>query len=89
MKTHFLSLIVKNNPGVLARICLLFAQRGYNIASLSVYPTKEDESLSKIKLSVIADEATLEQIINQSLKLVEVLSASLTSEKIILKEEHY
>lgn len=87
MKTYHLSLRVQNNPGVLARVCLLFAQRGYNISSLSVAPENESGKSSKIDLSVKANEATLKQILAQSLKLVEVLEASLKEEKIITKED--
>ena len=87
MRTYHLSLRVQNHPGVLARVCLLFAQRGYNISSLQVAPEDERAKSSKIQLSVRADEATLRQILAQSLKLAEVLEAELKEEKIIKKED--
>lgn len=87
MRIYHLTLRVENNPGVLARVCLLFAQRGYNIISLSVAPEDESAKVSKIDLSVRANEAILRQIIAQSLKLVEVLQAGLKEEKIITKED--
>ncbi len=68
-----LSVLVQDNPGVLARIAGLFARRGFNIESLSVGPT-ERPGYSRITLVVLApDEATIEQITKQLNKLVEVI----------------
>ncbi|MGC3956055.1 MAG: acetolactate synthase small subunit [Propionicimonas sp.] len=73
MKTHTLSVLVQNNPGVLARIAGLFARRGYNIESLAVGPT-ERADISRITLQVgVATPEILEQIVKQLNKLVEVL----------------
>ena len=73
MKTHTLSVLVENKPGVLARISGLFARRGYNIESLAVGPTERPE-LSRITVQVGASApAVLEQITKQLNKLVEVI----------------
>ena len=73
MRTHTLSVLVENKPGVLARIAGLFARRGYNIESLAVGPTERPE-LSRITLQVGVENAQfLEQITKQLNKLVEVL----------------
>ena len=73
MKTHTLSVLVENKPGVLARIAGLFARRGYNIESLAVGPTERPE-LSRITAHVNAENPqALEQITKQLNKLVEVL----------------
>ena len=73
MKTHTLSVLVENKPGVLARISGLFARRGYNIESLAVGPTERPE-LSRITVQVAANApAVLEQITKQLNKLVEVI----------------
>ena len=73
MKTHTLSVLVENKPGVLARIAGLFARRGYTIESLAVGPTERPE-LSRITAHVNAENPqALEQITKQLNKLVEVL----------------
>ncbi len=73
MNTHTLSVLVENKPGVLARISGLFARRGYNIESLAVGPTENDE-FSRITVQVaVSSQQVLEQIIKQLNKLIEVL----------------
>ncbi len=74
MKTHTLSVLVENKPGVLARISGMFARRGYNIESLAVGPTERPE-LSRITLQVSATEGSnvVEQITKQLNKLIEVI----------------
>lgn len=73
MNTHTLSVLVQNNPGVLARIAGLFARRGYNIESLAVGPTERPD-ISRITLQVgVSTPQILEQIVKQLNKLVEVL----------------
>ena len=48
---HMLSVLVQNRPGVLARVASLFARRGYNIYSLAVAPTEQDD-FSRITIVV-------------------------------------
>ena len=69
---HTISFLVANKPGVLVRIALVFARRGYNIDSLVVSPSA-DEKFSRMTITAIGDPATLEQIIKQAAKLVDVL----------------
>lgn len=72
MKNHTLSILVSNRPGVLARIASLFSRRGFNIQSLAVGPT-ERHSISRMTVvAQVHDDATLEQIVKQLNKLVEV-----------------
>ena len=71
-KTHTLSVIVENKPGVLARISGLFARRGYNIHSLAVAPP-EDDRFSRITILVDVDEAMVDQVIKQLDKLINVI----------------
>lgn len=72
---HILSVLVQNRPGVLARVSGLFARRGYNIFSLAVAPT-EDENLSRITIAVDVESSPLEQIVKQLFKLVDVVKIS-------------
>jgi acetolactate synthase-1/3 small subunit len=72
---HILSVLVENRPGVLARVASLFARRGYNIFSLAVAPT-EDEQFSRLTIVVDLESAPLEQITKQLFKLIEVIKIS-------------
>jgi acetolactate synthase-1/3 small subunit len=67
-----LSVLVQNRPGVLARVASLFARRGYNIVSLAVAPTDRDD-YSRISIVVDVESASIEQIVKQLFKLVEVV----------------
>jgi acetolactate synthase-1/3 small subunit len=69
---HIISVLVENKAGVLAKISGLFSRRGFNIESLAVGPT-DDEKVSRITLSVNAEEHSVEQIIKQLYKLVNVI----------------
>ena len=69
---RILSLLMENAPGALSRVVGLFSQRGYNIETLTVAPT-DDESLSRLTLTTIGDDETIEQIIKQLNKLVDVV----------------
>ncbi len=69
---HVLSVLVQNRPGVLARVSGLFARRGYNIWSLAVAPT-EDENYSRITIVVDISATPLEQIVKQLFKLIDVV----------------
>lgn len=70
-KKHILSCLVVNHSGVLTRISGLFARRGYNIESLSVCAT-EDENLSRMTIVAKGDDYILEQITKQLDKLYDV-----------------
>jgi acetolactate synthase I/III small subunit len=71
-RKHVLSLLVENKPGVLARIAGLFARRGFNIDSLAVGPT-DDESISRITLTVDGAAHPIDQVTKQLHKLVNVI----------------
>ncbi|HVD58057.1 MAG TPA: acetolactate synthase small subunit [Thermoleophilaceae bacterium] len=71
-RKHVLSLLVENKPGVLARIAGLFARRGFNIDSLAVGPT-DDESMSRITLTVDGAAHPMDQVTKQLHKLVHVI----------------
>lgn len=69
---HTISVLVENKFGVLTRIAGLFSGRGYNIDTLNVAPT-QDPSTSRMTIVTRGDDATLEQIVKQLNKLVDVL----------------
>jgi len=73
---HILSVLVENKAGVLARVAGLFSRRGFNIFSLAVAPTDDDERFSRITIVVDVESAPLEQIIQQLDKLINVVAIS-------------
>jgi len=69
---HTLSMLVNNEPGVLMRICQVFARRAYNLDSVVVSRGRIPE-FSRLTLGISGDPAGLEQIIKQCNKLVDVI----------------
>jgi acetolactate synthase I/III small subunit len=72
VETHTLSVLVDNEPGVLARVIGLFSGRGYNIDSLTVSETEHEKHLSRITVVTRGTPMVLEQIKNQLDRLVPV-----------------
>ena len=86
VKKHAISLYVANKPGVLIRISLVFARRGYNIDSL-VVSGAHDPDFSQMNIEATGDEKTLDQILKQLNKLVDVVHAKdNTVEDVIARE---
>src|SRR2546423_8723074 len=71
-RKHILSILVENKPGVLTRISGLFARRGFNIDTLAVGPT-DDETISRITLTLDGAKHPIDQVTKQLHKLVNVL----------------
>jgi acetolactate synthase I/III small subunit len=69
---HTLSVLVQDEAGVLTRIAGLFARRGFNIDSLAVGPSEQD-NLSRITMVVNGDDYIVEQLIKQLYRLINVL----------------
>jgi acetolactate synthase small subunit len=67
---HTLSVVVEDKPGVLARVALLLARRGFNIHSLAVGPSHE-EGMSR--MTVVVDAPEVEQVKKQLHKLINVV----------------
>jgi acetolactate synthase I/III small subunit len=85
-RKHTISVMVENKFGVLARIAGLFSGRGYNIESLTVNHTNND-NVSKMTIVTRGDEAILEQIEKQLKKLVDVIKVTeLTGEEFVERE---
>jgi acetolactate synthase-1/3 small subunit len=72
IETHTLSVIVDNEPGVLARVIGLFSGRGYNIDSLTVSETEHEKHLSRITIVTRGTPMVIDQIKNQLDRLVPV-----------------
>jgi acetolactate synthase-1/3 small subunit len=73
---HILSVIVDNEPGVLARVIGLFSGRGYNIDSLTVAEVDHDANLSRITLVCSGTQMVIEQIKHQLGRLIPVRRVS-------------
>jgi acetolactate synthase I/III small subunit len=71
-RKHVLSILVENQPGVLARIAGLFARRGFNIDTLAVGPT-DDPKVSRVTLTLDGAVHPIDQVTKQLHKLVNVL----------------
>ena len=69
---RIISVLLENESGALSRVIGLFAQRGYNIETLTVAPT-DDETLSRLTLTTLATDEQIEQITKQLNKLIEVV----------------
>ena len=69
---HTISVLVENKFGVLTRVAGLFSGRGYNIDSLNVAPTA-DPTASRMTIVTRGDDATVDQIVKQLNKLVDVI----------------
>lgn len=89
MSEHYsvISLVVDNEPGVLARVATLFARKGYNIETVNVgkIPGKE---LASMIFTVKADTQTLEQIIKLAEKMIHVIYINVHSDEESIVREH-
>lgn len=85
---HTISVLVKNEPGILSSVCDLFSTRGYNIESLSV-ATTIDPTYSRITIVTVGDEFVIEQIckqLNRLINTIKVVELPQSAEKCIQKE---
>ncbi|MEM2211142.1 MAG: acetolactate synthase small subunit [Nitrososphaerales archaeon] len=71
-RTHIISTIVENKPGVLHKVSNMFRARGFNIDSISVGTTEKND-LSRMTIVINADEQTLKQLVKQLAKLIDVV----------------
>jgi acetolactate synthase-1/3 small subunit len=74
-KRHTISVLMENTFGVLTRVAGMFSGRGYNIDSLNVAPTHDPE-VSRMTIVTRGDDTTVEQIVRQLNKLVNVLEVT-------------
>jgi acetolactate synthase I/III small subunit len=72
IQLHIISSLVENKPGVLFRITNLFRARSFNIESITV-GTTEQADLSRMTITTKIDEYTLDQLLKQLRKLIDVV----------------
>lgn len=76
---HLVSILLENETGALARVVGLFAQRGYNIESITASPT-DDPKISRMTISTLEDSENLEQVSKQIHKLINVITVDVLDE---------
>lgn len=85
-KEYVLSILARNNPGVLLRISGLFSRRCYNILSIVACQT-EDTDYSRILIVVSGDDRIIRQVDRQVSKLVDVEEVTvLQRDKAVIRE---
>jgi acetolactate synthase-1/3 small subunit len=85
-KKHTLVVLLEDEPGALNRVVSMFRRRSFNIESLSVGHT-EEQSLSRMTLTVLGEEAEVEQMVKQLYKVIEVIKVTdVTEEQSIIRE---
>ncbi len=86
MRRHVISVLLENESGALSRVAGLFSARGYNIESLTVAAT-HDPTLSRMTIVSIGTEQTVEQIIKQLNKLIDVVRLTDLTEVSFIERE--
>ncbi|UCE15762.1 MAG: acetolactate synthase small subunit [Candidatus Bathyarchaeota archaeon] len=74
-KSHVIAAIVEHKPGVLYSVANMFRRRNFNIESIAVGPTEQSD-LARMTITVNGDERTIEQVIKQLNKLIDVIKVS-------------
>jgi len=86
IRPHIIAALVENKPGVLHRIAGLFSRRGFNIESIAV-GTTENEDISRMTIIVRGDDHVLEQVEKQLNKQLDVVKVSdLDSSTSVIRE---
>jgi acetolactate synthase-1/3 small subunit len=85
-RTKVIAALVENKPGVLHSIANMFRRRGFNIESITV-GHMEQKGLARMTITVNGDDKTIEQVIKQMHKLIDVVKVSgLEPENIVTRE---
>ena len=85
LKYHVISVLVEDKPGVLQKVAGMFNRRGFNIDSVTVGKS-EIEGLSRMVITVHADEKGLEQVTKQLNKLIDVIKIKDITKKAVKRE---
>jgi acetolactate synthase-1/3 small subunit len=84
-KTTVISVLVENKPGVLHLIANLFRRRNFNIESITVGPTEKAE-VARMTITVNEDEKTIDQVVKQVAKQIDVLKVEELSGGVVIRE---
>jgi acetolactate synthase-1/3 small subunit len=84
-KTTVISVLVENKPGVLHLIANLFRRRNFNIESITVGPTEKAE-VARMTITVNEDEKTIDQVVKQVEKQIDVLKVEELSGGFVMRE---
>jgi acetolactate synthase-1/3 small subunit len=83
---YIVTALVENKPGVLFRVTNLFRARNFNIESITVGST-EQQDLSRMTITTNSDEKTLEQLVKQLRKFIDVVEVKvLDTERTVYRE---
>lgn len=74
-QNHVIACLVENKPGVLYEVANMFRRRNFNIDSISV-GVVEQEDLARMTIAVKGDDWTVEQVVKQLRKLIDVIKVS-------------
>ena len=86
LRTTVIAALVENKPGVLHRIANMFGRRDFNIESITVGQT-EQAGIARMTITVSEDEKTLEQVVKQMNKIIDVIKvARLEPDSIVTRE---
>ncbi|MEM4311077.1 MAG: acetolactate synthase small subunit [Nitrososphaerales archaeon] len=80
METYIISTLVENKPGVLQKVSSMFRSRGFNIDSISVGPI-ESSDISRMTITIKGDERTVDQLVKQLKKLIDVIEVNILDPK--------
>jgi acetolactate synthase-1/3 small subunit len=83
---HTLIVLLEDEPGALNRVVSMFRRRSFNIESLSVGHT-EEQNLSRMTLTTLGEDDEVEQLVKQLYKVLEVIKVTdVTSERSLIRE---
>ena len=85
-KMYMISAIVEHKPGVLYSVSNMFRRRGFNIESISVGEV-EQKDLARMTITIKGDELTVEQVVKQMNKLIDVIKVTILEPSSTVKRE--
>jgi acetolactate synthase-1/3 small subunit len=86
MGEYILAALVEHKPGVLHKVSNMFRKRNFNIESITVGAC-ETKDVARMTITIQGDEATVEQVIKQLQKLIDVIKVSrLEPSKSVVRE---